>query len=129
MKLHKTLFFSLLTLSSLALGQEGHPLKGSWIGEWSGNESHDEFVLLVLDWDGKNVTGIINPGTDNIEIDKVELDPADWSVTIEADTEVDGKPLNYVITGNITQLELPTRSINGTWKSESGTGDFQISRQ
>lgn len=129
MKLRKTLFFSLLTLSSLALGQEGHPLKGSWIGEWSGNESHDEFVLLVLDWDGKNVTGVINPGTDNIEIDKVELDPTDWSVTIEADTEVDGKPLNYVITGNIQQLELPTRSINGTWKSESGAGDFQISRQ
>jgi hypothetical protein len=129
MKLRKTLLLSLLTLSSLALGQEGHPLKGSWIGEWSGNESHDEFVLLVMDWDGKNVTGIINPGTDNIEIDKVELDPADWSVTIEADTEVDGKPLKYVITGNIQQLELPTRSINGTWKSESGTGDFQISRQ
>ena len=129
MKLRKTLLFSLLTLSSLALGQEGHPLKGSWIGEWSGNESHDEFVLIVMDWDGKNVTGIINPGTDNIEIDKVELDPADWSVTIEADTEVDGKTLNYVITGNIQQLELPTRSINGTWKSESGTGDFQISRQ
>jgi hypothetical protein len=129
MKLRKTLLFSLLTLSSLALGQEGHPLKGSWIGEWKGNKSHDEFVLLVLDWDGKNVTGIINPGTDNIEIDKVELDPSDWSVTIEADTEVDGKPLNYVITGNIQQLELPTRSINGTWKSESGTGDFQISRQ
>jgi hypothetical protein len=129
MKLRNTLFFSLLTLSSIAFGQEGHPLKGSWIGEWSGNKSHDEFVLLVLDWDGKNVTGIINPGTDNIEIDKVELDPSDWSVTIEADTEVDNKPLNYVITGTINQLELPTRSINGTWKSETGSGDFQISRQ
>ncbi len=129
MKLRNTLFFSLLTLSTFTFGQEGHPLKGSWIGEWSGNESHDEFVLLVLDWDGKNVTGIINPGTDNIEIDKVELDPSDWSVTIEADTEVDGKALNYEITGTINQLELPTRSINGTWKSESGSGDFQISRQ
>ncbi len=129
MTLRKTLLFSLLSLSTLAQGQEGHPLKGSWIGEWSGNESHDEFVLLVLDWDGKNVTGIINPGTDNIEIDKVELDPTDWSVTIEADAEVDNKPLHYEISGTISQLELPTRSINGTWKTESGSGDFQISRQ
>src|SRR5687768_12037943 len=129
MKLRNALLFSFLTLSTLAQGQEGHPLKGSWIGEWSGNKSHDEFVLLVLDWDGKNVTGIINPGTDNIEIDKVELDPADWSVTIEADTEVDNKALHYEITGTIMQLELPTRSIVGTWKSESGAGDFQISRQ
>ena len=118
-----------MTLSTFALGQEGHPLKGSWIGEWSGNKSHDEFVLLVLDWDGKNITGIINPGTDNIDIDKVELDPSDWSVTIEADAEVDNKPLHYEISGTITQLELPTRSINGTWKSASGSGDFQISRQ
>lgn len=129
MKLRTTLLFSLLTLSSVALGQEGHPLKGSWIGEWSGNKSHDEFVLIVLDWDGKNVTGVINPGTDDIVIDKVELDPANWTVTIDADTEVDGKQLNYEITGTIDQLELPTRSINGTWKSESGAGDFQISRQ
>ena len=129
MKLRNTFLISLLTRSAFAGAQEGHPLKGSWIGEWSGNKSHDEFVLMVLDWDGKNITGIINPGTDNIAIDKVELDPSDWSVSIMADAEIDNKPLHYEINGTINQLELPTRSISGTWKSESGSGDFQISRQ
>src|SRR5690606_34004517 len=53
-----------------ATAQEGHPLKGSWLGTWAGNEAHGENVLLVLDWDGQNITGIINPGTDNIAITK-----------------------------------------------------------
>jgi len=48
-------------LSSAALAQEGHPLKGSWIGEWSGNTALGDFVLIVMDWNGEEVTGMINP--------------------------------------------------------------------
>ncbi|HMB72671.1 MAG TPA: hypothetical protein VKQ06_03810, partial [Gammaproteobacteria bacterium] len=64
-----------LALSVPGWTQEGHPLKGSWIGEWSGNETHAEFVLIILDWNGQEITGMINPGTDNIEITSAELDP------------------------------------------------------
>ena len=42
--------------------QEGHPLKGSWLGEWAGNSVHGDNILLILDWDGKAITGMINPG-------------------------------------------------------------------
>lgn len=114
---------------SMAAAQEGHPLKGSWIGVWEGNEVHDEFVLLVLDYNGEEVTGIINPGTDNIEIDKVELNPENWSVHIEADTEKDGQQVAYVIDGSIQSLELASRSIVGTWKAGENSGKFEISRQ
>ncbi len=119
-KLVSTFLFTIL-MSSFASAQEGHPLKGSWIGEWTGNETHGDFVLLVLDWDGKNVTGVINPGTDNMNIEKVELDPADWSVTIEAN--------GYVLEGTIEQLEIPSRSISGTWKNGNRSGNLAISRQ
>ncbi len=37
--------------SAATNAQEGHPLKGSWIGEWSGNSDLGEFVLVVMDWD------------------------------------------------------------------------------
>ena len=47
-------------LSAAALAQEGHPLKGSWIGEWSGNTTHGDFVLIVMDWNGEEVTGMIS---------------------------------------------------------------------
>lgn len=113
-----------------SLAQEGHPLRGSWIGVWEGNQTHDEFVLIVLDWNGRDITGIINPGTDNIEITDAELDPDDWSVRIEADTEdSQGRHVDYVLEGQIQDLELPSRYITGTWRSSDGRGDFEISRQ
>jgi hypothetical protein len=132
----RTRTFSLAgILAALALAvpgqaQEGHPLKGSWIGEWQGNETHDEFVLIVLDWNGRDITGIINPGTDNIEITNAELDPESWSVRIEADAEdSSGRAVDYVIEGNIQDLELPNRYITGTWQSGNGRGNFEIRRQ
>ncbi|MDC1528570.1 hypothetical protein N8600_05895 [Gammaproteobacteria bacterium] len=108
-------------LSAAALAQEGHPLKGSWIGEWSGNTTHGDFVLIVMDWNGEEVTGMINPGTDNMEIESVELDTSDWSVVISAD--------GYTIDATIENLELPSRALSGSWRSSNGRGDFEIVRQ
>jgi hypothetical protein len=122
-------------LLSLALGmpvaaQEGHPLKGSWIGVWESNAQHGNDVLLVMNWDGKNVSGIINPGTDNIKIDKATLDPAGWKVHIEADAKnKQGAALRYVIDGSIQNLEQPNRAIVGTWQSQGGKGKFEVHRQ
>jgi hypothetical protein len=123
-------FLLALALAAPGLAQEGHPLKGSWIGEWKGNQTHDEFVLVVLDWNGREITGMINPGTDNIEITKATLDPDDWSVRIEADTkDSSGRAVDYVIEGNIQDLELPNRYITGTWRNGDESGDFEIRRQ
>lgn len=124
-----------LTLGVLGAGfaahaQEGHPLKGSWIGEWTSNEAHGEAVLVVLDWDGESITGVINPGTHDIAISDAALDPSDWSVRIEADAETDaGERLSYVIEGRIEDLELPNRVIVGTWRHDDGRGAFEIQRQ
>ena len=113
-----------------AAAQEGHPLKGSWLGTWAGNETHGENVLLVLDWDGQNITGIINPGTDNIAITKASLNPQGWVVTIEAEAgNGSGAAVRYVIEGRIENLELPNRSIIGTWRHQRGRGEFEASRQ
>jgi hypothetical protein len=115
---------------SIAAAQEGHPVKGSWIGVWESNDTHGESVVVILDWDGERITGMINPGTQNIEIDDATLDPDDWSVRIEADAETaDGDTIHYVIEGTIEQLELPSRSIIGTWRSDNGRGAFDIRRQ
>ena len=122
---------TLMAAGSLtAVAQEGHPIKGSWLGTWESNDVHGEFVLVVMDWDGENITGIINPGTDNIEITSATLNPDGWVVQIEAtDEDAEGGAVHYEIEGRIENLELPDRSIVGTWKSEHGSGDFGISRQ
>jgi hypothetical protein len=123
--------------AALALGlllstgaQEGHPLKGSWLGEWQGNTAHGDNILLILDWDGKAITGMINPGTDNMPLTRASLEPNGWVVRLEAEgKDKDGSAIRYVIEGNIENLELPNRSINGTWSSNKGRGMFMASRQ
>jgi hypothetical protein len=129
----------LLTVAAavLALGvlvssgaQEGHPLKGSWLGEWQGNSVHGDNVLLILDWDGKAITGMINPGTDNMPVSRASLEPNGWVVRLEAEgKDKDGGAVRYVIEGKLEDLELPNRSINGTWSSNKGRGTFTASRQ
>jgi len=117
-------------MSLPSVAQEGHPVKGSWIGVWESNESHGEDVLVILDWNGEAITGIINPGTDNIAVEEATLDPDGWVVRIEASgADRDGDTIDYVIEGTIQDLELPNRVISGTWRSNEGRGDFEIRRQ
>ncbi len=125
----------LLALACLAgplavVAQEGHPLKGSWLGTWAGNKTHSPDVIVVLNWDGKNITGMINPGTDNIAIKNATLNPDGWLVHFEADAkDKSGAPLAYVIDGKIENLQVPNRSITGTWKNQKESGVFKITRQ
>lgn len=119
-----------MALAAPITAQEGHPLKGSWIGVWESNTQHGNDVLMVLNWDGKRISGTINPGTDNIAIDNATLDPTGWKVHIEANAKnKQGAALRYVIDGTIQQLEMPNRAITGTWQSQSGRGKFEIRRQ
>ena len=111
-------------------GQEGHPLKGSWLGTWGPSQAHDNDIVVVLDWDGKNITGMINPGTDNMPIKNATLNPDGWVVRLEADgKDRAGAPVSYLIEGKIENLSFHNRSIVGTWKSQRESGPFKISRQ
>jgi hypothetical protein len=127
---------AVLALSAVCLtgarvaAQEGHPLKGSWIGTWAGNTVHGNDVLVVLDWNGKAITGTINPGTDNLVVKNATLNPEGWVVHFEADAkDKSGAAIIYVVDGKIENLAMHNRSITGTWKSQRGSGAFKITRQ
>jgi hypothetical protein len=126
---------ALLVLTVLSLGgapaaaQEGHPLKGSWLGTWGPSKVHGNDILLIMNWDGKTISGMINPGTDNIPIKNATLNPEGWLVHIEAEWKDKSGPVNYVIDGKIEGLAFHNRSITGTWKSQRESGKFKISRQ
>ena len=130
----KRLVFAVLAVclvSIPAFAQEGHPLKGSWLGTWAGNKTLGNDVVVVMTWDGKAITGTINPGTDNIAIKSATLNPEGWLVHIEADAkDKQGNPISYTIDGKIENLPLASRAVNGTWKdNRGGTGAFKIGRQ
>ena len=100
-----------------ALAQEGHPLSGTWRGNWGPTPRQRTDVTLVLDWDGKNINGLINPGPEGIKLSK--RDRAGSGATglyiSRADAKgEDGKPAHFVIDGKIQNLTAIRRSIVGT---------------
>jgi hypothetical protein len=126
------LAFSLVCLGFVAplVAQEGHPLKGSWIGTWGPSQNHSNDIILILNWDGKAITGTINPGTDDLVIKNATLNPEGWVVHLEADAkDKAGAAITYVIDGKIENLPQAQRSIVGTWKTQRENGPFKISRQ
>jgi hypothetical protein len=123
-------FLACLANAGSAAAQEGHPLKGSWIGTWGPSKQHSDDLLIVMSWDGKAITGTINPGTDNIPLKNAVLNPEGWVVRFEADTkDRSGKPVTYAFEGKIENLAFHNRSITGTWKLPTESGRFKISRQ
>jgi len=119
-----------LAVAGHAFAQEGHPLKGTWLGDWGPSKADRNQVVVVMDWDGKQLSGQINPGPNAIPIKTATLDPKGWTVHIEADGKNNaGQMVHYVIDGKIENLGLYNRAISGTWNHDDVKGDFRIQRQ
>jgi hypothetical protein len=119
-----------LALGTLAaVAQEGHPLTGTWSGNWGPNGAQRTQMTFVLNWDGKHVTGLMNPGPDSSPISGVSVDYATWTVRIEVDAkDASGKPVHIVAEGKLEDLASPHRTIRGTWQQGTTEGDFKLTR-
>ena len=103
----------------------GHPAKGIFIGEWGATANNQDSLVVSMDWNGKAITGIINGGPDGASITKAELNPADWTLHIEAE----GKGTKYVLDGKFENLTWLGRSIVGTYTRGDQKGTFKLTRQ
>ena len=111
------------------LAQQGHPLSGTWSGDWGSSPTQRHQVTLVLNWDGKNVNGIMNPGPDSIPLSSVFLDVSNWAVRIEADgKDAGGKPVHISAEGRLDGLGSYHRTLAGTWTEGATKGDFKVTR-
>lgn len=116
-----------LVLTGIA--QQGHPLTGTWSGDWGPTATQRNQITLVMNWDGKNVTGLINPGPDAIPITSVFVDVSTWTVRIEADSkDSSGKPVHISAEGKLEDLGSYHRTISGTWQQGAVKGAFKITR-
>ena len=116
-------------LAGIAAAQQGHPLDGAWYGDWGPSANHRNAVVLVVEYDGENLTGQLNPGPEAVPLDVVTMDHTDWTVHIEADVRTfSGEVERYVIDGQLENLGLPNRSMTGTWTHGTASGDFSVSR-
>ena len=56
--------------SALAYAQSSDPLSGSWKGDWGPSASDRNQVAVELKWDGKALTGTVNPGPNAVPLSK-----------------------------------------------------------
>jgi len=99
-------------------------ISGTWKGEWGPNTFERTPLVAELKYDGKAVTGTIDPGSSPVTISKGTFNEKTGALHLEAEGRGRGNSKNhYVIDG-----KLDKGKITGTWKYEKGNGDFTIMR-
>jgi hypothetical protein len=115
-----------LAAAATASAQFGHPLKGTWSGEWGPNKEH---IVLHLDWNGKQITGAINPGPSGVPLKTATLDAATWAVHLEGEGKnTAGAAVRYVMDGKVENIGAYQRVIVGTMSEGNQKGDFKVVR-
>ena len=111
-----------------AFAQQGHPLTGTWNGDWGPNSTQRTQVTIVMTWDGKETKGTINPGPDSSPA-VVSVDVSSWAVRIEADLkDQSGKAVHLSADGKLEDLGSYHRTISGTWRQGTINGTFKLTR-
>jgi len=113
----------------VVLAQEGHPLTGTWHGDYGTSATQRTPVVFLMHWDSKKVEGKVNPGANSIPLKAATLDPSKWAVHLEADMkDPAGKPMPMVFDGKLDNVGSYNRTITGAWTSGAQKGDFKLSR-
>ena len=140
---------SFLLCAASARAQEGHPLTGTWVGHWGPTSTAQSRIVVVMNHDGKTVSGVFNPGPNAVPLKVARLDitpgtpspkrgdPAIlpiFKVYFEVEAkDAKGNPVAIVAEGTMYNTALPNRWIEGTWTQTSGgkaaKSEFKITRQ
>jgi hypothetical protein len=111
--------------------QFGHPLKGQWSGQW-GPADNSKRLLLDLHWDGKAISGTINPGDEAAKVTSVTFDysnPTAWKVQLQAEgKDRSGKPVTISVDGTLENIGAYSKLFHGTWIEGGQKGEFTVTR-
>ena len=121
----------LLVAPGVVSAQFGHPLKGQWSGQWGSTDSPKR-LLLDLHWNGKDITGVINPGADAATVKSVSFDysdPGAWKVKLQAEgKDASGKPVAIAVDGTLENIGAYSKLFHGTWMQGGQKGEFTLTR-
>jgi len=122
-------FAVVVAVAVAAAAQEGHPLVGSWHGDRGSTGKGRTDVTLVMDYDGTQITGVVNPGFENLRLQNAKLMPQGWTVHFELDAkDAAGKPAHCTVDGKIDRLGSDQRTLTGTWVCGTAKETFKLTR-
>lgn len=124
--MRRLLACALLAATAAASAQEGFPLDGTWRGERDAGKDGPQTVVMVMEWDGKQVTGVINPGPRSLTIKEGQLDPDGWKVSITAESKT-GQKITFE--GTLEELGSYHRHVNGTWTEGGRSYSVRMQRE
>ena len=123
------LLISVCVITSAAVfAQEGHPLVGTWHGNWGTTATNRSDITLVMDWDGKVISGVMNPGFDGLQLQNAKLNPKDWTLHFEVDRKEGAGTVRCLVDGKIDKLGSDRRTLTGTYACGATKGDFKVTR-
>jgi hypothetical protein len=151
MKFARLAFIVALTAAAAisVAAQEGHPLTGTWYGDFGMSPSQRNDLTVILKWDGSNVSGLVNPGPNMVPINTARMDvklgtpgqrgqngqrgtpatPSTFLVHFEIDAKnKTGGTDHFVFDGRLENPVAGNRSMVGTWTCGSTKGDFRLRR-
>ena len=101
------------------------PLSGTWTGDWGPSAADRNEVTVELKWDGKALTGTVNPGPDAVALQKCAFNAMTGVVHMEADAKSRrGSDIHYLIDGKVEN-----NSMTGSWNHDKRKGDFKITKK
>lgn len=138
------LLAAVVALAAPLAAQEGHPAAGTWYGDYgAGNQRRD--LTVIMKWDGRSITGTINPGKQATPLMSAVMDitpgkpapegqsstsgiPPEFKVRFEADLPTAAGTGRVVFEGVIQNPVGGNRRLTGTWTRDAEKGTFQIRR-
>ncbi len=101
------------------------PLSGTWTGDWGPSAADRNPVTVELKWDGKVLTGTVNPGPNAVELKNCTFDPNTGAAHMEADAKGRrGNDIHYMIDGKVEN-----NTMTGSWDHGNRKGDFKITKK
>jgi len=102
--------------------QKTDALTGTWKGDWGSSPTDRNAVVVELKWNGKTLTGVVNPGPDSIPIEKASFDPNSMKIHLE----VTKTSPNFV---HVVDGVVEKDKMSGSWSRPNRKGDFQLTRE
>ena len=118
-----------IALTVGAVAQEGHPLSGTWHGDWGTSATQRTPVVLYLKWETRMLSGFLNPGPNAVPLKVATVSGDKWNVHLEADMkDAKGATVPVVVDGTIDDIGSYNRTLSGTWMQGTTKGTFKLKR-
>ncbi|MET0280372.1 MAG: hypothetical protein ABW278_04500 [Steroidobacteraceae bacterium] len=105
------------------MAQEGFPLDGTWRGEVVNRDGSHRTIVLVMQYDGKQVNGTMNPGPDSVDFTGGKLTPAGWKFGLAFKG---ARNVNTTFDGAISNLGKYNRVLAGKWTEGAASFDIRF---